>query len=100
MVRYLMAASAVALFASAAPAQTQAGSHNPAVKNGAPHSVAAPAKGANSFTEDQARSRFAKAGYKLASKLTKQNGLWQGAATKGGKQFTVMLDYKGNITAR
>ncbi|MDR6129062.1 hypothetical protein QE452_003790, partial [Sphingomonas sp. SORGH_AS438] len=54
MVRYLIAASAVALFASAAPAQTQAGSHNPVIKDGAPHGVAAPAKGANSFTEDQA----------------------------------------------
>jgi putative membrane protein len=100
MVRYLIAASAVALFASAAPAQTQAGSHNPVIKDSAPHGVAAPAKGANSFTEDQARGRFAKAGYKVASKLTKQNGLWQGAATKGGKRMTVMLDYKGNITAR
>jgi hypothetical protein len=100
MVRYLMAASAFALVASGASAQTQANSHNPAVKNGAPHGVAAPAKGANSFTEDQARGRFAKAGYTVASKLTKQNGLWQGMATKGGKRVTVMLDYKGNITAR
>lgn len=100
MIRYLVAASAVALIASGAPAQTQAGSHNPAVKNGAPHGVAAPAKGANSFTQDQARGRFAKAGYAVASKLTKQDGLWQGVATKDGKRVTVMLDYKGNITTR
>ncbi|MBB4153989.1 putative membrane protein [Sphingomonas jinjuensis] len=100
MLRYLMAIPALALLGVGASAQTQAGSHNPVVKNGAPHQVAAPAKGANSFTEDQARGRFTKAGYTVASKLTKQDGLWQGAATKGGKRMTVMLDYKGNITTR
>jgi putative membrane protein len=100
MLRYLLAVPALALLGASASAQTQGGSHNPAVKNGAPHQVAAPAKGANSFTEDQARGRFAKAGYTVASKLTKQDGLWQGAATKGGKRMTVMLDYKGNITTR
>ena len=39
-------------------------------------------------------------GYTGLSKLTKSNGLWQGTAMKAGKQATVMLDYKGNITAR
>ena len=108
MFRYLAAASAVALLASGVAAQTpsaqtqqhQAGSHNPALKNAAPHPVAAPARGANSFTEDQARGRFAKAGYTGVSKLTKADGLWQGTAMKGGKRATVMLDYKGNVTAR
>jgi len=100
MIRYLVAASAVALVATAAPAQTQAGSHNPAIKNGAPHGVVAPAEGANSFTQDQARGRFAKAGYTVASKPIKQNGLWHATATKNGKRLTVMLDYKGNITTR
>lgn len=101
MLRYVIAASAMALLAGGAGAQTaQSGSHNPAVKDGAPHKIAAPAKGANSFTADQARGRFMKAGYTGVSKLTKRNGLWQGAAMKGGKRSTVMLDYKGNITAR
>lgn len=100
MFRYLFAASAVLAFAGGAVAQTQSGSHNPAVKDGAPHMTAAPAKGANSFTEDQARGRFAKAGYEAVGKLTKQNGVWQGTATKGGKRAAVMLDYKGNVTAR
>ena len=76
------------------------GSHNPAVKNGAPHTIAAPAKGANSFTEDQARGRLAKAGYTGITKLTKRDGLWQGTAMKAGKRATVMLDYKGNVTSR
>ena len=101
MKRFVIAAAAMTLCAGSAMAQShQAGSHNPAVKNGAPHTIAAPAKGANSFTEDQARGRFAKAGYTGITKLTKRNGLWQGTAMKGGKRATVMLDYKGNITAR
>ena len=101
MFRHIAALSAVGLFVSAAGAQTiQAGSHNPALKNGVPHQVAAPASGANSFTEHQARGRFIKAGYIGLSKLTKSDGLWQGTAMKAGKRATVMLDYKGNVTAR
>ena len=101
MFRHMLVASAAGLLATAAGAQTtQAGSHNPALKNSAPHQVAAPAKGANSFTENQARGRFAKAGYTGLSKLTKSNGVWQGMAMKGGKRTTVMLDYKGNVTTR
>ena len=101
MFRYVIAATAMTLFAGGAVAQTaQTGSHNPVVKNGAPHTIAAPAKGANSFTEDQARGRLAKAGYTGITKLTKRDGLWQGSAMKGGKRATVMLDYKGNVTAR
>lgn len=101
MFHRIISLSAVSLLASGAGAQTvQAGSHNPALKNGAPHQVAAPAGGANSFTESQARGRFAKAGYTGLSKLTKSNGLWQGMAVKGAKRATVMLDYKGNVTAR
>lgn len=101
MFRHFAAVSAAALLATGAGAQSpQAGSHNPAIKNGAPHAIAAPAKGANSFTESQARGRFAKAGYTGVTKLTKHDGLWQGAAMKHGKRATVMLDYKGNVTAR
>jgi putative membrane protein len=101
MQRFLIAAAAVGLLASGAAAQSgQAGSHNPAVKDGSPKTISAPAKGANSFTENQARGRFTKAGYTGLSKLKKADGLWQGTATKGGKQVSVMLDYKGNITTR
>ena len=86
MLRRFAAVSAAALLAGGAFAQApQTGSHNPALKSSAPHTIAAPAKGANSFTENQARGRFAKAGYTGLGKLTKSNGLWQGTATKGGK---------------
>ena len=101
MLHRTFALSVAILLSSGAGAQTvQAGSHNPALKNAAPHQVAVPASGANSFTEGQARGRLAKAGYTGVSKLTKSNGLWQGTAMKGGKRATVMLDYKGNVTAR
>lgn len=77
----------------------QAGSDNPAVKDRDPTRIAAPAQGANSFTEDQAKRRLAEAGYQVAS-LTKQGNVWTGPASKAGKSVTVMLDYKGNITTR
>ena len=92
---------AAALITSTASAHsTQASSHNPAVKNSAPHSVSAPARGANSFSRNQARGRFAKAGFTGLSGLVKRDGVWQGTAMKGGTRMTVMLDYKGNITTR
>lgn len=100
MQRILVAIAAASLLATSANAQSaQQGSHNPVVKDGSPKTIAAPAKGANSFTENQARGRFAKAGYTGITKLTKANGLWRGSGTKAGKSMTVMLDYKGNITA-
>ena len=101
MRQYLLAASAALILSGGAYAQSgQAGSHNPAMKNGAPHHLAKPAKGANSFTADQAHGRFAKAGYTRISKLEKRDGLWRGTAQRHGKQVHVMLDYKGNITTR
>jgi hypothetical protein len=103
MRHHLIAAAALAALAggTAASAQSgQAGSHNPAIKDGAPHIAAAPASGANSFTADQARGRFAKAGYTAVSKPMKRDGVWHATATKDGKRATVMLDYKGNVTAR
>jgi len=100
MKRYLFAAAAAsALVASGAVAQQhQQGSHNPALKDYRPHQIAAPAHGANSFSEDQARGRFAKAGFSRIGKLNKdKNGVWRGFAYRGGTRVSVGLDYKGNI---
>ncbi|MDB5701371.1 MAG: hypothetical protein JWL66_1570 [Sphingomonadales bacterium] len=91
------------MLASGAVAQTatNAGSHNPAIKSSTAAHVAAPAAGANSFSENQARGRFAKAGYGTVSGLAKdKNGVWRGTATHGGKSVSVALDYKGNVSAR
>lgn len=98
---YLAALSVAALVAGVASAQSpQAGSHNPATKDGSPRTVVKPADGANSFTEAQAQGRLAKAGYTKVGKLSKNDGLWTATASKGGKRHKVALDYKGNITVR
>lgn len=61
---------------------------------------AAPVPGANSFTEDQAKSAIAKAGYAGVSALTKDDkGIWRGTASKDGKSTPIALDYQGNVVA-
>ena len=61
----------------------------------------APASGANSFTEGQARSRIEAAGYSNVSGLAKDNdGIWRGKASKDGRAVEVALDYQGNIVAK
>ena len=60
----------------------------------------APVPGANSFTEDQAKSRIQDAGYSEVSALTKDDqGIWRGQASKDGKSTAVALDYQGNVVA-
>ena len=57
-----------------------------------------PARGANSFTEGEARSRMASKGYTNISGLSKNaDGVWEGKAQKDGRSTTVWLDYKGNV---
>jgi hypothetical protein len=60
----------------------------------------APAKGANSFTMGEARSRIEKNGFANVNGLAKDNdGIWRGTAQKDGKSASVWLDYKGNTGA-
>ena len=97
----IMAAMAAGIVAPALGQDSQAGSHNPALKDSKVHHVAAPARGHSSFTEGQAKGRIAKAGFTDVSDLTKSDaGIWQGKAMKDGKAVPVMLDYKGNVTAQ
>ena len=99
MYKHIILAAAAATMATGAFAQTDTGSHNPAVKSAAPHTAARAAKGRNSFTESQAQGRIAKTGYTDVSKLVKdKDGVWQGTAMKGGAKVNVALDYKGNVT--
>ena len=94
---FVTAALAATLAASGAQAQQQ-GSHNPALKDGSPHHVAMPARGANSFTQDQARGRLMKAGYSRIGRLAKDNrGVWRGMAYRGHNRVRVGVDYKGNV---
>ena len=57
-----------------------------------------PAAGANSFTEDQARSRLEARGYSVMSQLEKDDdGIWRGKGQKNGSFADVWVDYKGNV---
>lgn len=57
-----------------------------------------PARGANSFTEGEARRRIESEGYNGIGALAKDNdGVWRGSATRNGQAAQVWLDYKGNI---
>jgi len=60
--------------------------------------AAAPARGANSFTEGEARRRIESNGYRNVSDLTKDDdGVWRGTAQKGSQEARVWLDFKGNV---
>jgi hypothetical protein len=57
-----------------------------------------PAKGANSFTMGEARSRIANNGFTNVTNLAKDtDGVWRGHADKDGTNVAVWLDYKGNV---
>lgn len=57
-------------------------------------------KGANSFTEGEARSRLESAGLSNVTELRKDDaGIWRGKAKHGDKSVSVGLDYKGNMSA-
>lgn len=61
----------------------------------------APLKGANSFTEDQAKDRAKAAGFTAVSSLKKDgDGVWRGNAMKDGKATDIAVDYKGNVVAQ
>jgi len=61
----------------------------------------APLKGANSFTESQARDRATAAGIADVSALTKDtDGIWRGTGKKGDKEVAVAVDYKGNVVSQ
>jgi len=68
----------------------------------APHKAdaGAPLKGANSFTEGQAKDRALAHGLGNVSGLKKDdNGVWRGSATQDGKQVQIAVDYKGNVVS-
>jgi hypothetical protein len=58
----------------------------------------APIKGANSFTETQAKDRAVAHGLTDVGPLKKDNdGIWRGAAMQDGKSVQVAVDFKGNV---
>lgn len=93
-------AATTAVAQSPAPRANQDPS-TPAISNTDRNNAGAPAAGANSFTEGQAKSRIEGAGYAGVSGLAKdKDGVWRGKATKGGKTMDVGLDYQGNVVAK
>jgi len=57
-------------------------------------------RGANSFTEGQARSRMQDAGFTNVQNLHKDdNGFWRGRATHNGSTTDVAIDFQGRIAA-
>jgi negative regulator of sigma E activity len=70
----------------------------PAIAGAGTNNQGAPAVGANSFTEAQAKSRIEKAGYANVSGLVKdKDGIWRGRANNGSATVPVALDYQGNV---
>ena len=60
----------------------------------------APLKGANSFTEGQARDRAMARGYTDVTGLKKDDdGIWRGTASLDGKSVGVAIDFKGNVVS-
>jgi hypothetical protein len=58
----------------------------------------APLKGANSFTEGQAKDRAVAHGAADVAEMKKdENGVWRGMAKLDGKSGEVAVDYKGNV---
>ncbi len=105
--RHLLAAALLTVMAVPALAQTTAPAANPNPSTPAvttPNSgnnPGAPAAGANSFTEGQAKSRIEAAGYTGVTGLMKdKDGIWRGQATKAGKSQAVSLDYQGNVVPK
>jgi len=98
--RSLVAVAALA--AALGACQPDSEKTNPAVvtdESAAERMQGAPALGANSFTQEQAREHAVKAGYIDVGALTQAaDGTWQGAAMRDGASVTVVVDYQGNVT--
>jgi hypothetical protein len=60
----------------------------------------APLKGANSFTEGQAKDRAVANGLTSVADLKKDgDGIWRGSAMQDGKTVKVAVDFKGNVVS-
>jgi hypothetical protein len=59
----------------------------------------APLKGANSFTEGQAKDRAIGHGNldKVSDLKKDDDGIWRGTGSQGGKTVQIAVDYKGNV---
>ncbi len=75
-----------------APAVTTSNANN--------KTAAAPVKGRNSFTMNEARRRIEKGGFTQVTGLKKDaDGVWRGKGMKNGSSVDVYCDYQGNVGA-
>lgn len=82
------------------PAPSGAATTAPTPTNRGASTATAPAAGANSFTEGQARGRIEDAGFTNVTDLQKdEQGVWRGRATRNGAVTPVAVDYQGNVVA-
>lgn len=105
MKKFIAAAVVGFIAASSAWAQTattpSTDPETPAVATPEEQNPTAPVAGANSFTEDQAKSRIEEAGYTDVTELKLDDqGIWWATAMKDSKSATVGLDYQGNIVTK
>lgn len=102
--KYLLAVVFAVACAGSAVAQTPAANPDPktpAVTRPETPAPAMPAKGANSFTEAQARTRIEARGFTAVTGLAKdKDGVWRGKAMKNGASHEVAIDYQGNVFPR
>ncbi len=62
--------------------------------------AAAPVKGRNSFTMNEARRRIEAGGFSQVTGLKKDpDGIWRGTGMRGGAMVPVYCDYQGNVGA-
>lgn len=88
------------------PAQRSSNNNNaaspPAVttSNANRKTAAAPVKGANSFTMNEARRRIEAGGFTQVTGLKKdRDGIWRGTGMRDGASVPVYCDYQGNVGA-
>ncbi|MBD9375589.1 PepSY domain-containing protein [Rhizobium sp. ARZ01] len=96
---FVLAATATAVGAQTSAPAAKPGD-TPAIATPDQQNPAAPVAGENSFTEGQAKDRFAEAGYSDITDLKlDESGVWRAKAAKDGKAVGLSLDYQGNIVA-
>ena len=94
----VFSATASVALAQTTSAPTANDPTNNAVSTSSDNNAGHPLAGANSFTEDQARSRIEAKGYTKVSELSKDSsGVWRGKGMMGGSTHNVAVDYQGNV---
>jgi hypothetical protein len=103
--KQVIVAAALLFSVSSALAQTapqaDTNQNTPAVTTPESINPDAPVEGANSFTEDQAKTRMEEAGFSNVANLNKaENGIWMASGMKDGSAVSISLDYQGNVVSK